>query len=453
MGCGACEPVCPVDCIKIGTLPANGQLAPIVDQEACAPRCDVCLRICPAAEVDFVKLGEKYLGGKSDRPDLGINRRSVVVHATDQELRYRASSGGAATALLLYLLRENFIDGAVVVRMNQTKPDEAEVIVARTAREILESRGSKYCPAGSALGLKTIMEQPGRYAFVGLSCHVHAARKFQEVYRKYKDRIAVTFGIFCGGGITHLGTEFMLRQIGVKPGELVKLTIRGDGWPGQTTALRRDGSQAELKKLASSRTIGEKAVYLSWMHRYFFPERCLTCSDVTAQLADISFGDPWLERFIKTDKVGLSMVVCRSALGQRFLDLAVRDGELAIVDDVTPDEVVMSQGKLPKKTHLKPYRIAARWLGIQVPDYHGQYEGGSGGLFAVAVATWEYMRLRLARHRSLWPVLVWYESLQLKRQLFIAKWRGRFHRKTMVLRKIMNLAPTPSKSDSIKSMD
>ena len=39
-------------------------------------------------------------------------------------------------------------------------------------------------------------------------------------------------------------------------------------------------------KLELIHTRHEAAAYTSWMHRYFFPPRCLTCTDLTAQLAD-----------------------------------------------------------------------------------------------------------------------------------------------------------------------
>lgn len=400
-------------CIEIRESTASGQLIPVVDQTTCVPGCDVCLRVCPGDTVDFAGLNQACFGKLPDRADVGVVERTYVGHACDEKVRFESSSGGAATALLAYLLEQNYIDGAIVLRMNPQSPHEAEVTVARTREEILQSRGSKYCPAKSGVGLRTIMREPGRYAFVGVSCHIHGVRKFQQVFSKYRSRIVLTLGLFCGGGITMQGTRFLLSRLRVEPQELHELRLRGDGWPGKTTAFCRDGRTVELNKRAGARDLGEAAVYNSWMHRYFFPPRCLTCTDLTAQLADISFGDPWLPRFTKVKSAGLSTIVARSSVGHRLLELAIRDGAVRIVDTLTPQEIADSQDKLSTKTQTRPYRIAARLLGIKTPDYGPLYGEGSAHPLAVAGALWEYVRLWLGRYRRLWPALVLVERISL----------------------------------------
>ncbi|MGQ0633584.1 MAG: Coenzyme F420 hydrogenase/dehydrogenase, beta subunit C-terminal domain [Planctomycetaceae bacterium] len=428
MGCGVCEPVCPVRCIQIDEAAASGQLVPVVDQATCVEGCDLCLRVCPGESVNFVGLNQEFLGRQPERADVGVIERSCVGHASDERVRFESSSGGAATALLAYLLDQNLIDGAIVVRMSRERPHEAEVTVARTRDEILGSRGSKYCPAKSGIGLRAVMREPGRYAFVGVSCHIHGVRKFQQVFKKYRTRIVLTLGLFCGGGITMQGTRFLLSRLNVQPEELHELRLRGDGWPGKTTAICRDGRISELNKRAGARNLREAAEYNSWMHRYFFPPRCLTCTDLTAQLADISFGDPWLPRFTKTDRIGLSLIVARTAIGRRFLELAIRDAAIKIVDELTPQEVADSQEKLPVKVNTRPYRVAARLFGIRTPDYGPLYGDGRLAVTAVVGAIWEYARLGLGRHSRLWPALVFVERKSLERTLWIGKWRGRLRR-------------------------
>jgi coenzyme F420 hydrogenase subunit beta len=387
------------------------------------------MRVCPGDEVDFRGLNERYIGQIPARYDIGHVERSVVGYASDEQLRFEASSGGAATAFLIFLLNSEFIDGAIVLRMNPAIPAETEVVVARTPEEIRQAKGSKYCPGASAKGLREVMRVPGKYAFVGLSCHVHASRKFQDVIKKYRDRIVVTLGLFCGGGITGQGTEFMLQQIGVAKDELRELRIRGDGFPGKTTAVRSDGSEEVLYKRAAARTQREVAVYQSWMHRYFFPPRGLTCTDVTAQLADISFGDPWLKRFMSGDcGGGLSMMVCRSSVGLRLLEMAIRDGAIVAEAETTEQEVAESQGKVAVKTQMKPYRVAARILGIKTPQYGDLFQGGSRSPYAVAGAIWQYLRLILGRQRRLWSLLLKLEFLLQWQRAKTHMWARRFGR-------------------------
>jgi hypothetical protein len=183
-----------------------------------------------------------------------------------------------------------------------------------------------------------------------------------------------------------------------------------------------------LNKRAGARDLREAAEYNSWMHRYFFPPRCLTCTDLTAQLADISFGDPWLPRFTRTDSIGLSMIVARSAIGLRFLELAIRDRAIQVVDELSQQEIADSQEKLPHKVNTRPYRIAASWLRIKTPDYGSLYAGGKATPAMVLGAAWEYARLWLGRHPRLWPALVSLERMSLARVLWAGRWRGRLRR-------------------------
>lgn len=428
MGCGVCEPVCPTRCISIQESQRNGQLIPVVDQSRCVAGCDVCLRVCPGEEVDLLHLSDSFLGEGPRRDEVGLVRQAVVAHAADPTLRQKSSSGGVGTALLVYLLEQGIIDGAMVVRMRPDAPEEAEVVVARSAEELVGAKGSKYCPAASGTALRTAMRSPGRYAFAGLPCHIHGVRKFQEVFRKYRERIVLTLGLFCGGGITANGTRFLLQNMGIAQDDLASLTLRGDGWPGKTTAIRKDGSIVKLNKRAGATSVREAAVYDSWMHRYFFPPRCLTCPDVTAQLADISLGDPWLKRFTASESSGLSLVVARSALGARLLDMAVASGAIVLDDEVTVDEVIQSQGKIPIKTKLQPYRIASKIMGLKTPSYGGAYEAGPRHPWAVLVAVWHYTRLRLACYRSLWPLLLRLELINQHVRRSRGLWAGRLRR-------------------------
>ena len=442
MGCSVCEPVCPVQCITIGKSDSGGLTIPVVDQPACVSGCDVCLRVCPGDEVDFVKLSEKYLGAEPERSDVGSVRSSPVGYAADASIRHAASSGGALTAFLIYLLQADYIDGAIVLRMDPERPFDTQVVVATTPAEIAEAKGSKYCPGKSGVGLRYVMRNPGRYAFVGLSCHNQGVRKFQEVFRKYRSRIVITLGLFCGGGITHHGTEFLLGHLGTPPDELSKLTLRGDGWPGKTTAVRKDGEIRTLHKRAAARSAKEAATYNSWMHRYFSPPRCLTCNDLTAQLADVSFGDPWLPRFttqhMRDGEGGLTMMVTRSEIGERLLNLAIRDGAICTIDEVSPQEVADSQGKLKRKTRLRPYRLAAKLAGVQMPEYHGLYlNEGSSSPLAVLRAYWEYKRLQLAHRRALWPALLWLETFLERQRQLRQRWRGRIRRLPAKLRRLV----------------
>jgi len=51
--------------------------------------------------------------------------------------------------------------------------------------------------------------------------------------------------------------------------------------------------------------------------------RCLLCPDQLSELADISFGDAWHRRFLKSETTGKSIVIVRSAPGNELFDAAI----------------------------------------------------------------------------------------------------------------------------------
>ena len=135
---------------------------------------------------------------------------------------------------------------------------------------------------------------------------------------------------------------------------------------------------------------------------------------------------------------GLSMMVARSEIGERLLNLAIRDGAICTIDEVSPQEVADSQGKLKKKTRLQPYRLAAKLAGVKMPEYHGLYlNEGSSSPLAVLRAYWEYKRLHLAHRRALWPALLWLETFLERQRQLRQRWRGRIRRLPAKLRRLV----------------
>src|SRR5690606_8382981 len=112
-------------------------------------------------------LNMRVFGREPDDPLLGNYEACYVGHSMDDKIRYDSSSGGMITQILLYLLEEGLIDGALVTRMNPERPLEPEPFIARTPEDIIEARGSKYCPVPANVALREIIEEPGRYAVVG----------------------------------------------------------------------------------------------------------------------------------------------------------------------------------------------------------------------------------------------------------------------------------------------
>ncbi|MFO1096458.1 MAG: hypothetical protein U0992_24595 [Planctomycetaceae bacterium] len=105
------------------------------------------------------------------------------------------------------------------------------------------------------------------------------------------------------------------------------------------------------------------------------------------------------------------------------------------------------------KIATRPYRKAARLLGIKTPNYGKLYESGSSGLPAVAGAAWEYSRLWLGRYPALWPWLVRLESGLQSSTEFLHRWRNRFRRRWIRVQTLCGIRPQAAAEVARPSLD
>lgn len=243
-GCGTCAGICPPGSIVMRIDHDRGVYEPLVDGEC--DECGLCLKVCPGIGVDFTDLNMRVFGREPEDILMGNYEECYIAHSRDEELRYGASSGGMISQILIYLLEEGLIDGALVTRMNPERPLEPEPFIARTPQEIIESRGSKYCPVPANVALREILERPGRYAVVGLPCHIGGIRKAEKINKTLRKRIKYHIGIVCNHAPTFKATEFLLENFGIKKEEVKSISYRGEGWPGNLKVETEEGSAVKL---------------------------------------------------------------------------------------------------------------------------------------------------------------------------------------------------------------
>ncbi len=397
-GCGTCMGICPVDAIEMVIEHEKGIYIPQLDEEKCN-QCGLCFEVCPGHAVDFKQLNLEIFGKEPDDILIGNYLNCHIGHATDSNIRYNSSSGGLVTALLIYALEEQMIDGALVTRMKKDKPLEPEPFIARTKDAVIEAAKSKYCPVPANIVLKEILQSDGKFAVVGLPCHLHGIRKAEQVNEKLRERIVLHIGLFCGTSKNFLGTEFQLRRMGISGEEVAKLDYRGEGWPGSLTVELRNG-QRKLSKLSH---------YYDSKFCSFVPWRCSVCTDQASELADISLGDAWLPEVKETDKVGTSIIVSRNKTGGDILQQAGNRAEIEL-SPIRAEKVIESQrGFLGKKKDSKARLNMSRWLGKKVPVLSSQL---------LPPSVWSYFRSGLlysesflASKRCRWALLDIYCSL------------------------------------------
>jgi len=359
-GCGACVGVCPNNALQMFNQPKKGIYLPTLKNSENCTRCGLCVKVCPVLTADISKLNQLVFGKSPDDFLLGRVLNFYVGHSTCDKLRWDAASGGLASSLLIFALEEGMIDGAIVTRMRKENPLEPEVIIARTAEEVLLASKSKYCPVPVNVKTRDIIDQEGKFAIVGLPCHIQGFRKAEMLNKRLREKMLMHIGLLCSHTVNLIGTVFLLKKFGIRVEDVIGIDYRGRGWPGMMVIKLSNGKE---------KCLPYPWYWLCFFEAFFFtPTCCFACSDATNELADISLGDAWLSKLISKGNIGESLVMTRTQVGEELLKKAAKQRRVS-VHKVSRKEVVQSQmGLLLKKRNLRARLFALRLFGRRMPE-------------------------------------------------------------------------------------
>lgn len=354
--CGGCVGVCREQAIIIDDV--MGEALPRLNGtcDSCDGRC---YDACSGDYVPFPSLNEFVFGQQPTNRYLGNYQSISVGFASDAEVRAQGASGGVLTAVLLYLLAKGLVDGAIVTRSDPQQPWLGKPFIARTPTEIKQAAQSKYAIIPVNAILQEVEKLDGKFAYVGLPCQVHSLRKLQQSGNVAAQKISVVLGSYCGINMHFESVRSFLRAHGVQDVEQVaRLEYRAGEWPGKMRAQMTDGRVFELEKF-----------YANYLIPFFVMQRCLTCTDLTNEFADIVGGDAWSPVYEERGK-GWSLVVSRTQTGQNLLNAMLEDSALSLQPTDEHDAMTMHSHMLDFKKRgafLRMQRL--RRLGKATPRY------------------------------------------------------------------------------------
>jgi coenzyme F420 hydrogenase subunit beta len=363
--CGICEAVCTHQRIRLVSDGAGSHWP--TGPEECNDCKGLCVTVCPGRAINTYKVEESEdIVPYSEL--IGHYQKICVVKASDKEIQYHSSSGGAITALLQHLLNTGQIDGAIVTKLDKQNPFEPITFIAKSAEEVFEARGSKYLPVPACRAIKDILrdkdKKDKRYAFVGLPCHICGVLKAKQRIPRLKKQIPFTFAIFCGRNATLQLTRYALKQHGIKLENVKSIEFRSKGWPGKMTVVTEDGL---------SQSFNNTSWKIPWANNFYNLNRCVTCPDFIGEHADLCFGDPWLPEFIE-DGCGLSTVIAKTRIAAKMLEQSEEANIVKIVTELPIDRLILSQiGQFKKKKlGVKIVYMLEKLRGRKVPQYNGK---------------------------------------------------------------------------------
>lgn len=393
-GCGICEGACPSHAIRM--VARNGRFIPQINESLCknSKGCHRCHDACAGLGIDLIRCAKSLFETEGTQYNKLIGRylKCYRGYSEDALLREKAASGGMVSQFLIWLLENHKIDGAVVTRFNKDAPLKVESFIATTKEEILSAKGSKYSPVSLHEVVKAVKKAEGnRYVVVGLPCHIHGLRKLMSIDKRLGVKIIGLFSLFCSGSQTFHYTEYILKQCGGNVADLDYLAYR-EGFPS--------GMVAKGKKI---RFFREYRKYNMPLKATFYPRRCLLCTDMFGELADINFGDIHVEKSIDAG-VGISGIIVRNSKWQDELNEAFKAGVLKL-KEISVEQILHKRAMAKvKKSRNASFVVMLRKLGLTVPIYDSDYEGKAN----IKVSL-RYLIMRtkqfVGNHRILWFLL------------------------------------------------
>jgi coenzyme F420 hydrogenase subunit beta len=277
--CGGCVAFCSAD--NLGALELGPDGMPrFADEEKCL-KCGICYMICP----NIRDLDEELKKKTNWEPPIGPIKDLVSAQTTNPTVRERCTDGGVVTSLLLYLLDNHMIDGALVSRSDG--PFHRGPVLATSGEEIISASGSHYDESFSIieLGSQYSTYSPAmrelkslrkglidRVAMVGTPCQIHTVRKMQVLGIIPSDVIKYCFGLFCMENFSFNDIELrhLERKYGFELSQVTKVNVKEDFFI----------------HLKNDRVIHIPFEEIDAIAR----PACLVCPDFSAEYSDISFG-------------------------------------------------------------------------------------------------------------------------------------------------------------------
>lgn len=360
-GCGLCAAVSPG--IEMAEVPPGWarprQIGPVSAAED-----DAIAAACPGIVVDETD-------NPHDRrePLWGPSLFTGVGHATDQQLRHRASSGGLISAVVDHALKSGLVDFVVQVRADPANPAGNITSISTSHEDVLAAAGSRYAASSPLAALEEWLAraeaQDGRFAFVGKPCDVAALRARARADARIAARVPLMLAFFCAGIPSARAVDRILDALAVDKADVAAFRFRGDGWPGRATATLKDGTTRSMSYMDSWGNILSKEIQF----------RCKICADAVGAAADLACADAWYgdERGYPSfeEQDGRSLVMARTPAGLQVLEAARAAGRVETAPLAVTEISAMQPSQARRKRQIAARLWAMRVVGRPVPRYAG----------------------------------------------------------------------------------
>ena len=352
-GCAGCVISCPHDVIGYDHT-AGGYKPFHIEEELGLDNClhgekgcTSCTRACPRFRLWEPQADEHLFGrGREDDEVAGIHGDILLTRASDDMVHEMGQDGGLVSAILIWAMREGYIDGALTSYLEGGDATTWKAVpgVATNRDEVLAAAGSRYTYSANTLALDEALDRGlKQLALVGMSCQssvppVMWSRKIGKISKP----IVFNIGLLCSKTFDDaIFEELFEAKYRLPKTEIVKMNIKG-----VFQIWMRDGTYHEIN--------------LKECHAWT-REGCTHCPDFAAEHADISTGgigkdNDWTLTIVRTD------------LGREIISRMIADGSIiARPGDEDPGAIALMR-KLAEKSRSRWPTWAESGVRLGLPE-------------------------------------------------------------------------------------
>lgn len=356
VGCGACQYFCGKYSIELKNIEDIG-IRPIFKKVQDVNYSE-CLKFCPGYSIGSIR-NIKQNDQVISHPLIGPALEIWQGYASDKDIRYKASSGGALSALALYCLEKESMEFVLHVGMDKITPWHNMTVQSKSRTDLLAQTGSRYAPSSPCESLALIESSSRPCVFIGKPCDAAAVSALRQFRPKLDKNLGLILSFFCAGPPCSAGTISLLKELNIEKQTTNEIRYRGKGWPGYFQVSFNNG--AEHEKLTYEESWGKLVKH----HRSF---RCNLCPDGLGELSDISCGDAWHLYDKQNEDFGQSLVLARSKLGNEILHKAMESGYLHL-EPSKPADVIKAQPLAGRRAEIFGRLLAMKTLLMPVPQF------------------------------------------------------------------------------------
>lgn len=275
-------------------------------------------------------------------------------YSIEGEFRANGSSGGLTTWITSELFKTKQISHLIHVKKG-TNGILFQYGISRSIDDIKSNSKTRYYPVELSEILDFVSKNEGQYAIVGIPDIISSVRLLSNIYPVFKERIKFYIGLICGHQKSTKFLESMVKQAGLKVEDVIDFDFRH-----KIPTNRAD--QYGIKIITNSKSVViEKNILFgqNWGQGLFKLESSDFTDDVFNELADITLGDAWLERFSKDPK-GTNVVIIRNPIIRELFIKGIKEGRICL-ESLSLNEVFQSQKSHYIHTHDElGYRLYLR---------------------------------------------------------------------------------------------